>query len=153
VIEGSETKTGQPVDVPFPLSLVAYLERYLKIFRPRLLRDARDALWISRMGKAQSPGCIYTNIKHKTAKAFGQPINLHLFRDCAATSIALEEPAQIAIVSSVLGHASLQTSLTHYNQARSIDASRKLQAAFAAMRQEYKSKCRTRGNAGKLSQA
>jgi hypothetical protein len=36
VIPGAETKTGQPLDLPFPEVLVPALERYLARHRPVL---------------------------------------------------------------------------------------------------------------------
>ena len=134
MIPGEETKEGPPIDVPFPPMLAEHLVLYLEEFRPRLLKSSTDALWISQYGGRQSPDSISHNIGRLTAMEFGEPINLHLFRDCAATSIAVEAPENINIVASVLGHASLAASQEHYNQARSIDASRRFLSTLAALR-------------------
>ena len=42
----------------------------------------------------------------RTAAAFGHPVNPHLFRDCAATSIAIDDPQHVRIASQILGHRS-----------------------------------------------
>jgi len=40
---------------------------------------------------------IYIRITTRTRDGFGRAINPHLFRDCAATSIAIEDPCHIGI--------------------------------------------------------
>lgn len=141
-VPGHETKTGQPIDVPFPPMLVEQLTLYLREVRPRLLKSSTEALWISQYGQQQSADSISDNIERLTAKEFGQPINLHLFRDCAATSIAVEDPKNINIVASVLGHGSLAASQGHYNQARSVDASRRFLATMTSLRGRLRPKAK-----------
>jgi hypothetical protein len=49
-----------------------------------------------------------------------------LFRDCAATSIAIDNPKHVGDASLVLGHAGHRMTEKHYNHARSLEASRRL---------------------------
>jgi integrase/recombinase XerD len=141
-VRGDETKNGLATDVAFPSMLSEYLDYYLVHIRSRLLNRATDALWISQFGGHQSEEAISRTVGRWTEKAFGQPINLHLFRDCAATSIAIEDPASINIVSAVLGHRRLAAGQKHYNQARSIDASRKFSAEIERLRRAHGSQRR-----------
>jgi integrase len=78
---------------------------------------------------------IYNMIVSRTAKAFGRSVNPHLFRDCAATSIAIEDPERVRIASQILGHRSAATTERYYNQAQAIDAARRYQAFLAKLRQ------------------
>ena len=57
-------------------------------------------------------------------------MNLHLFRDGAATFWALKDPTRVTAVSGLLGHAPRVTE-RHYNQASGISAGRKLADALA----------------------
>ncbi len=66
------------------------------------------------------------------------PLNPHLFRDCAATSIAIEDPEHVRISASILGHASLATTEKYYNQARTLEAGRLYQKSVVTMRQEMR---------------
>jgi integrase len=66
----------------------------------------------------------------------GQPINPHLFRDCAATSVAIDDPAHIGIASRLLGHRTGSTSERYYNQARSVEASHLMQKYLRARRND-----------------
>jgi len=77
---------------------------------------------------------IYIRIVARTRERLGQPINPHLFRDCAATSIAIEDPAHVGIASRLLGHRTGSTTERYYNQARSIEASRLMQNHLLARR-------------------
>jgi integrase/recombinase XerD len=144
--EGSETKTGGPIETPFPAALVAQLERYLTEFRPPLLQRASrkgqplqqsdPSLWISVHGVAMTEIGIYFAISQLTRKRFGHVVSPHLFRDSAATSIAIEVPEHVHIVRSVLGHSSLITGERHYIQARTLEASRRYQQHILELRQQ-----------------
>jgi hypothetical protein len=48
--------------------------------------------------------------------------------------IAIAQPGQIGVARDLLGHASLHTTNTNYNQARSIEASRLYSTVLAASR-------------------
>jgi integrase len=94
---------------------------------PTLSRRRSPAgLWAALKRRAITGQAIYDAITQRTRVAFGRAINPHLFRDCAATTIAITAPDRIGVARDLLGHASLATTEQYYNQARSIDASRLL---------------------------
>ena len=146
IFEASETKTGDPFEAPIPDELVPGLERYLTEHRPLLLRrtgrwnrsnagqNCRNALWISKDGSAMTEIAIHFRIIKLTEAKFGKALSMHLFRDCAATSIAEEDPDHVLITKSVLGHTTLRTSERHYNHARSLQAMRLFQAGIMKLR-------------------
>jgi len=150
-----ETKTRQPIDVPFPAGLLPHLERYLSHYRPLLAQrtgrwnrghPATVALWVSTHGSAMTEIGIYFRIMKLTKKRFGEVVNPHLFRDGAATSIAIEDPEHVRCTTAVLGHGSLVTSEKYYNQAGSLDASRRLQSHVLDLRRRFRdtaARCRT----------
>jgi integrase len=78
---------------------------------------------------------IYERVIINTGAALGQRINPHLFRDCAATSLAIDDPVHIGIASRLLGHRSLSTTERYYNQARAVEACRQSQALLISLRQ------------------
>jgi integrase/recombinase XerD len=133
-IPAAETKTKKEIGVPWPDSLVPALETYLTRHRPVLAsmrrgsaRPAGQALWVSTAGSPMDQRTIYATIVGRTRDGLGRPINPQLFRDCAVTSIAVEAPDDIGIVSPLLGHQSSATAEKYYNQARGIEAARRLQ--------------------------
>lgn len=77
---------------------------------------------------------IYCCIVARTREGLGQPINPHLFRDCAATSIAIDDPVHIGIACRLLGHSTASTTERYYNQAQNVEASRLMQNSLLARR-------------------
>jgi integrase/recombinase XerD len=146
--DAAETKTRQPLEYPVPAPLVPALERYLGHYRPWLVRRTGhrngahpfrapgQRLWVSRTGSAMSEAVFYKGLRRRTTARFGHTVNPHLFRDCAATSIAIEDPEHAAIARSLLGHATLRTSERHYTHAHSLEASRRYQGRVLALRQQ-----------------
>jgi integrase len=146
VFAEGDTKTKQPLEFPFPAELLPYLERYLVHYRPWLCaqdshRDPRfsfrppgQRLWVSKTGSAYSPEAYYSMVRERTAARFGAALWPHLFRDCAASSVANERPRNIGIIKSVLGHARLKTSERHYIHAQSVAAVRRFQDHILELR-------------------
>ena len=102
------------------------LEAYLASWRPRLARAGRSAgcsaLWLGNRGRGLSASRPTAQIVAHTRAAFGQPVNPHLFRDAAATTIALDRPEQVRLAAPLLGHRSFATTERHYNLARATEA-------------------------------
>jgi integrase/recombinase XerD len=134
----SEMKARKPVEVPVPDCLVPHLKHYLEVVRPRLLQG-RDSvrLWITQYGEPMREKTVYESITGTTERAFGKPINPHFFRDCAVTSVAVEDPKHIGIAPPILGHTDPRTTEQHYIQAQQIDAGRKLQASLRTLRRKH----------------
>ena len=125
--EASELKDrdGAALEFPLPEELTPPLDRYLDDYRHQLLHGRRNnRLWISTRGTSMSEHAIYCHVVAVTEKAFGWAISPHLFRDCAATSIVLDDPAHVEIVARILGHRCLKTGERHYIAARMLEASR-----------------------------
>jgi len=139
-----ETKNRRPLNMPLPTRIIPYLEMYLERVRPFLLtrggrsRPARTgAMWISRNATQMAFTTISYWVKRLTAEAFGAPINLHLFRDCAATTIAIANPENVRIITDILGHATPTTGEKFYNQAQGIEAGRRYHEALAGLRARW----------------
>jgi integrase len=83
-------------------------------------------------------GALARRISDHTRQEFGRPISPHLFRDCAATSIAVDNPKHVGDASLVLGHADHKVTEKHYNHARSLEASQRHAATLARLRETLK---------------
>ena len=126
--------------------LVPHLQTYLTDRRSGIaaLRGSRrgvstGALWLSIYGPPMTDNGIYDRIGARTREGLGQPINPHLFRDCAATSVAIDDPAHVSIGSRLLGHRSASTTERYYNQARGVEASRLMQDYLLTLRHDSRS--------------
>ena len=139
--EEDETKTGVALEFPWPEILVPELKRWLEDWRPVLLgltgrwtRPAGAALWISSHGSPMTQQAIYDRIVERTRAAFGKGISPHLFRDCAATTLAHADPKHVGIAAPLLGHRSFATTERYYLQAQMGEASRRLQDDLLQLR-------------------
>jgi integrase len=131
ILDESETKTHAPLEILWPDELIAPLGTYLNVHRPLLstinrdgAKPAGDALWVSSRGSPLSEMAMYLRIGEHTQTAFGRAINPHLFRDAAATTLAIADPAHVRVSAPLLGHRTFTTTERHYQQARSFDAHR-----------------------------
>jgi site-specific recombinase XerD len=136
-----DTKNEEVIEQPWPEALTAPLETYLAHHRDVLVQTRRDstrpagkALWVARGGSPLSRQEIYHCITMRTREGLRRPINPQLFRDCATTSIARDDPDHIGIAWRLLGHRTPTTAEKYYNQARSVEASRRLQNFLLSLR-------------------
>ncbi len=146
IIPAEETKTKRRIEVPFPEALIDPLQRYLDVHRPALIQTTdrniiwaahSSPLWIStRTGGGLSPHTMNLRVCEHTQRAFGRPVNMHLFRDCAATSIAIRDAKHVRIAATILGHRSFSTTERHYNLARSLEAASDYHQLLEQIRRE-----------------
>jgi integrase/recombinase XerD len=129
-------KNGIAKDVMLPERLGRILDRYVDEIRPKLLngRDSRR-VWISETGGDLTPEAIHDQIKKVTLRFCGKTVGPHLFRHCAATSIAEDTPELAYIIQFALGHSTSVTSDLYYNRAKAVEASRRLHSAIALISQ------------------
>ncbi len=130
-----EMKGKRDFEMPVPAALGPALRRYLSQHRPVLLsqrttrgrrqpkRAAPDnRLWLTQYGQVFSPTTMLRSLLDRTTAKFGHHINVHLFRDCSVTTVAIEDPAHVRIAQNLLGHASMQATEKNYIAAHSREA-------------------------------
>lgn len=136
-IPAGMTKKGRARRQFFPAALTEPIDYYVKHLRPRLpaqpMAFDNGTLWLGLDGLLR-PVSLSNVISAVTLKGLGRSLSPHLFRDCAATAIALHAPAQVGITKSVLGHATLRSSQEHYNQANGFSASAELADVISNLR-------------------
>jgi integrase/recombinase XerD len=130
-VPATEMKAKRPYEVVFPTALIPELKQYLAIHRTVLLAGEKNrlshdtnALWVSEIGTMLETGALASRIRKHTKEVFGASLPPHWFRDAAATSIAVEDPRHVCDAHHILGN-TLATTEKHYNQARSLEASRR----------------------------
>jgi integrase len=126
-----EMKTHTPFEAVLSPDLSAALDYYIKVARPVLWARSNKIdegwLWLSAEGAPMPGKSLSRRVRQKTDQHLGRAMSAHLFRDAAATTVALRDGANIGVVPDVLGHARLDTSQRYYNQARRFDACRRYQ--------------------------
>ena len=127
--DASETKTHTPIELIWPGELTDQLDVYLCKYRQllegrtgRWHKPANDFLWLSTHGSPMTQIAIYDRIRERTRVKFGKAINPHLFRDAAATTLAIEDHANVRIAAPLLGHRTFSTTEKHYQQAKTYEA-------------------------------
>jgi integrase len=152
VFASEETKTRVPYEAVLPAALEPRLEHYLNVHRLVLLggepadgnpdappiHPAFDAVWVSEDGIQLTYEAVAFQIVLRTRREFGRSLSPHMFRDCAATAIAIDNPKHIRDASLILGHADHRTTEKHYNHARSLEASRRHAAMLTSLRERLK---------------
>jgi integrase len=140
-IPAADTKTKEPIELYWPEPLIAPLETYLTCHRivlgqgyGRWTRHIDGVLWLSANGLPMTRHTAYMRIAARTRDGLGRSINPHLFRDCAATSIAIDDPDHIGIASRLLSHRAASTAERYYNHARGVEAARLMQQHILALR-------------------
>jgi site-specific recombinase XerC len=139
----SATKTHVTLEYAWPGPLDDALETYLTVHRPiltarrgRWYEPAGGHLWVSSDGSPFTQMGIYDRITQLTRAAFGRAINPHLFRDAAATTIAINDPVHVRSAAPLLGHRTFATTERHYNQAQSLEAHREFANKLITLRQQ-----------------
>lgn len=128
-----EVKTHRSIDVPWPAAWVPVLHEFLAVHRPVLLKGmTSDRLWMGNGAPLGLQGC-QTRIAKATRLILGKPLSPHLFRHCAATTVAVLAPEEVEIIASILGHTTLVTAQKHYNQANTLQAARVYQDRLDAL--------------------
>jgi integrase len=142
--KAQEMKNRRSFEATVPAALLRSLERYLQHHRVVLLTGGNrrspaqtEALWVSEAATPMALISIHNRIRRHTEAAFGIAVSPHLFRDSAATEIAIDGPGHVRAIMPLLGHSSLATSESHYNQARSLDASRRHVEIIANLKHRY----------------
>lgn len=124
-IPREETKKGVSFNGYVPKRLEHAIFTYLDRVRPVLLKSGipdESWLWIGRQGRRMPADDISIRVTRTTRKHLGRDLSPHLFRDCAATEVALERPGLIGMTKHLLGHMTLDSSQKFYNQATSFTA-------------------------------
>lgn len=127
LFEGAQTMNGREIEISLGDKLSCLVDEYMATFRPAVPNsDKHTGLWASNKGRRMNGDAIYARVCLHTKQAFGKPVNLHLFRNSAATFLVLNAPEQIGAARELLGHASSTTTEKHYTHAQTVITARKL---------------------------
>jgi integrase len=131
ILSEYETKTHNPLELYVPEDLIEPLDIYLQKYRPylksrtgRWAKPITQELWVSKDGSPMTEIAIYDRIRIRTQETFDAPMSPHLFRDAAATFLAIADPEHVRIAAPLLGHRTFSTTERYYQQANAMEAHR-----------------------------
>ncbi len=118
-LPAEEVKTHQSLRFRVPDALATHIETYISDYRPFLLRNTNHGtrggpFWGSYLGRAATAQSVAFAICGRTKAALGVDVNLHHFRECAATTTAFAAPDHVRILPAVLGHSNYKTTQKYY---------------------------------------
>ena len=76
---------------------------------------------------------LYYAVTRISEELLGKPLYPHLLRDCAASAMSSDAPEYILAASRILGHSSLKTTLSHYEQSSMLAAGARLVEHISAL--------------------
>lgn len=136
--DASHMKNHQPFEAELPEWLARRLDRYRETAREVMLRRSNEPdagwLWLGAEGEPMTGKAMSRRLRQIITRHLGRAMSLHLFRDGATTTLAVEASESVGIAGDLLGHTDERTSERHYNQARGIDAARRYQTLLAEIR-------------------
>ncbi len=133
-----ETKNRRRYSVSLPEGLVGPFQRYLEVYRPVLLKGNRSSrLWITHQGTTMTEDGFYGQLRKITLRKLGIAINPHAFRDALATSLIMDNSANVTHAAALLGHGSLDTTNMHYNQAPARNAQERYHAILTSLTEPH----------------
>lgn len=120
----NETKTRVEVHCLLPRTLIEPLEEYLTRFRPILLKASSNMnLFVNAKGKQFQAVGIEVIVGKWTYKCAGVRANPHLLRDLFAYRWLKEHPKDYLILSKLLWHKNLGTTLQEYGSRFNVSSS------------------------------
>ncbi len=96
----------------------------LAFLKNRWAKPVGDTLWVSSHGSPMTQMALYDQIRQRASEGLGKAVNPHLFRDAAATTLAIEDPQHVRLATPLLGHRHPGTTERHYQQAQALEAHR-----------------------------
>jgi len=121
--DGEEMKNGYPFEIPFPDDLVPLLEDYLTNYRITLNNGfANDFLFPAPHGTHICDRTVQTIVGRHAMRVLGKKLTPHLIRDCVAHWLTKQNPDNILMVSRLLGHRDIQTTINIYCNIEPTDA-------------------------------
>ena len=144
-IPHTETKDARSIEFALPQDegFTMCFAYYLQVVRQKLLKQHpidQDALhtltgplWASTRGRILTAHALYYAVTRISEELLGKPIYPHLLRDCAASAMSSDAPEYILAASRILGHSSLKTTLSHYEQSSMLAAGARLVEHMSAL--------------------
>lgn len=127
LIPGEEVKNDRPYQLELPGEVADLIAWYCMDYRDLLLKVPTTALFPGEQGGPKKPSTLGVQIAKRVETYLGVPVNPHLFRHIAAKLYLDRRPGEYALVSRLLNHKSVATTMRAYTGTESVSAARHYQ--------------------------
>ena len=115
-LDGDMLKTGEPASVPVPPECAKLIKLYCEQYRSELFNLETEFLFPTKdPTKSKAPGLLSTQLSKLIWSRLGMEVNPHLYRHLVHSVVLRRFPGAYAMVSRVLTHRSLETSIRNYS--------------------------------------
>lgn len=129
--DGTAMKNGRDFLAELPDQVADLVAWYCREHRPLLLRTPTNALFPGEDGSHKQTNTLGRQIGDRVEAYLGFPVNPHLFRHVAAKLYLDQRPGEYGVVSRLLNHKSVATTMNAYSGAETISAVRHYQDVVA----------------------
>jgi integrase len=123
-IPAQEVKNRRDLAFDLPPKLAGMLVDYAKIIGPRIIGRRPERLFVNRDGTAKDSQSVALLIRKTLRKRVGVELTPHQFRHLSARTVLDAEPGAFETVRQLLGHKTLNTTVTAYTGIDSARAAR-----------------------------
>ena len=132
VFPDHEVKNKVDLEYPLPPATIDLLDLYMRVYRPLLLAEETNALFISRSGRQKTAAELGAQIPRFIKDYLGIDLNLHLFRHLAAALFLKKYPGEFETVRKLLNHKSSRTTMKFYVELNNVEAFKRFDAIMTS---------------------
>jgi integrase len=141
-----ETKEGRPESYPIWPAVRDLIEEYLTLYRPVLAGAyAGPELWLAAGGRPLIYRSLWQAVHNRSLEHLGIALSPHLARDSVALTVSEEAPDSMDLVTTLLHHATRESTAPYRRAASTIAASRTAQHLHEKARVRAARAVRARG--------
>ena len=137
VLSEAEVKNDQYLEYELPEQSTDLYERYVQDFRPILAPGDSTWLFAVKGGAHKSQETLSQQLTEVLEREIGVHMTPHQFRHLAAAFYLEAHPDGLAMVSRILGHKDLRTTLMYYAELDSVRASQIYDEVITGLRKEH----------------
>ena len=134
LIEDDEVKNGRHYQMELPKEVADLMAWYCLEYRDLLIERPTSALFPGKEGRPKLPNTLGRQISQRIKEYMGLEVNPHLLRHIAAKLYLDRHPGEYGLVSRVLNHASVATTMAAYTGAETVSAGLHFQSVVAGLR-------------------
>ena len=137
-IPPDDVKNDQPLDYELPEAIGRQLREYLETYRPRLI-SGEDGGWLfpgAHSGQHKHQATLSGQLVGAVQRTVGIRINPHLYRHIAGYFYLSHHPGDYETLRRLLGHKSVETTMTFYAEFDGLFARRKYANLLEDMRRD-----------------